>query len=113
MRPGRIDAQTCGRGPFGDLRPHPGQVGVDGRRVRHHWSRELDQALEHLRLGARVSLADHPREACSGVERVGVDEEELLLDAQRPRLGFAEPVLGFVSHLPRTACTGRPAASQA
>src|SRR5207247_11176661 len=91
-----------------------GQLVAHGGRVRPDGRRELDEALEDLRLDALARRADDPREARPDVERPGVDEEQLLLDAERPRLGAPEPeALGFVSHFPRTPCTGRPDASHA
>jgi len=95
---------------LGDRCPHPLELRESGPGAGDGGSRELDEALEDLGLDALVSLADHAREARGRIQRRGIDEEELLLDPQRPGLGAAEPVL---NHLPRTACTGRPAASQA
>ena len=50
-------------------------------------------------------------DGCRGLERLGVEDHHLLLDAERERRRL--PEVSFDHALPRMPCTGRPAASHA
>jgi len=110
--PGRMQRDSVRARPVGKLGAKRLERSEDGLGVRQDGRCQLDQALEQLRLQALPRLTDDPREGGNRLERLRVDEKDLLLDAERPRRRSAEPVdHGLV--LPRTAWTGRPAASQA
>ena len=88
----RRRASPCGGRALGDLR----RAAVAARRARPCASgndrrRQLDEALEELGLDAGRRASPTTREnPGADVERLRVDEEELLLDAERPGT-LAEP----------------------
>ena len=93
-----------------ELFAQPPELRKRGLRVRHDRRGQLGEAFEQLRLEALRRRGDHAGEGGRRLERGSVDEDHLLLDAERPRWSYAEPML---HDLPRIPCTGLPAASHA
>src|SRR5205823_4910229 len=99
-------------------RSEPASVGKRLRRlvsVDRRRRVELDDGREELRLQRRrqrrlLGLLQERVHARGERERLGIEDHQLLLDADRPRGPGAEALL---DHLPRTPWTGRPAASHA
>src|SRR5439155_17226180 len=58
---------------------------ASGLRVGNDRRRQLGDALEQLGLQAFARLWDEQREHGRRLERLGIDEDDLLLDAERPR----------------------------
>ncbi len=103
---GNSRRSDLGRLPY-DFGSEPLQLGQYLVRVAADRRRGLDEAGEELGLQPFVRLRHDLLEHRSCLQRLGVDEEQLLLDAERERRGAAP------AHSGRTACTGLPAASQA
>jgi hypothetical protein len=108
---GSVDPNAFGRAPRGELASQPPQRSAHFLRASDDRRRDLDDALEELGLHALRRLADDTRKGRCRVERLGVDENELLLHTERPRRRGAEARVD--QDLPRIPCTGRPAASHA
>ena len=107
MRAGGEDRRAVLGRPRRDLASQPHELRERLVRVRAHRRRDLDDAGEELGLEARAGIGHDLGKERHGLERLRIDEEQLLLHADRSRRGVAE------AHLPRMPCTGRPAASQA
>ena len=103
MRAGRGDREALARSGLADDAAQPDELVLRlGRRLADGRVR-LDQAGEEL--GLQPFRPEQPLDAGGELERLRVEEHQLLLDAQRQPDGR--------TYFPRTACTGRPAASQA
>ena len=78
--------------------------------------RQLDDRRVQLRLQCARKVELRPAayedvDGAGGLERLGVEDHDFLLDTDRQRLRFAEAPFDHV--LPRMPCTGRPAAYHA
>ena len=99
--------------PLGDLLPQRPQLGLGLLGRLDHGRGDLDERLEQLGLDPFRRFAEDAREAVAcGLERLRVDEHQLLLHPKRPSRSRAEAA-EIHGYLPRTPCTGRPAASHA
>ncbi len=109
MRADGDDRKAMLRRALGHLVPERPELCLDLLRRLQHGRRDLDERLEELLLDPVGRLAEDARPAVAGGQkRLRIDEHQLLLDAERPRRRRAE-----AHYLPRTPCTGRPAASHA
>ena len=93
MRPGGADAQALLRGELGhvaaqapELAVHVGGRVADGRRDLEHGLHELGRDPRHELL--LVDAREHRVDVLDEVERLGVEEHVLLLDAERERVAL-------------------------
>jgi hypothetical protein len=86
-----------------------GSVGAHARRRLEHGREQL--GLQHTRKLDPRHTGEDPVDRRDLVERAGVEDHQLLLDAERERDALAERVWDHVAAL--TPCTGRPAATHA
>ena len=100
------------RGAISDCSAEVGELGEDGVGVGADSRRRLDEACEDLGLEPGTRRRHDLVEQRRRLERLRIDEEQLLLDAERERRR-ATPAHSVRITAARTACTGRPAASQA
>ena len=98
MRARRADAQPLLLRDRRDVLPELPQRALDVRRRAAHRRRDLEHRLHQLRVDVRLELVsrdrvEHGVDVLHEVERLGVEQHVLLLDAERVRLALAELVV--------------------
>ena len=116
MRAGRRDREAV---LAGDANRRCAQLAQRGGRLGHVCAdvrvelddRRVQLGLERAGQVEPFRLAHDHADSRRRLERLGVEDHQLLLDTERVRRRLAE--VGFDHVLPRMPCTGRPAASHA